>query len=253
VVRPEVQLPKGGQVTLLRGVATGQPISCVLYNLYLSEMDRQLDRIPGAFYARYSDDVLFAHPDPEVARGAAIEIESAVERLGLGMKAEKSLDLYLTGAGRASAAWPEAKGRSWVPFLGAFVGADGTVSLSTQKMRRLLGDVEDRSARTARSLEEGSPEARGPIVCSIINRMFDRRAAPSHEGRAAALVRRAVTDRRQLAQLDYRIARIVLKAVTGDAGVRAFRRVPYRRIREEWGLVSLEHARNTAAGRKKAP
>jgi hypothetical protein len=40
---------------------------------------------------------------------------------------------------------------------------------------------------------------------------------------------------------------MVVKAVTGDGGVRAFRRVPYRTVREEWGLTSLEHARNRGA------
>jgi hypothetical protein len=35
--------------------------------------------------------------------------------------------------------------------------------------------------------------------------------------------------------------------VTGDGGVKSFRRVPYKKVREEWGLVSLEHGRNRRA------
>jgi hypothetical protein len=32
--------------------------------------------------------------------------------------------------------------------------------------------------------------------------------------------------------------------VTGDGSVRAFRTVPYRKIRTDWGLVSLVTSRN---------
>ena len=77
----------------------------------------------------------------------------------------------------------------------------------------------------------------------MINRVLDAKSTPVQQ-RSAGLVRRAVTDRRQLAQLDYLIAKIVLEAVTGKRGVRGFRKVPYRKIREDWGLVSLLHARN---------
>ena len=63
-------MTEGQLFTQYRGVPTGQPISCVLFNLYLSGLDAQLDRIPGAFYARYCDDIVFAHPDPDVVRAA---------------------------------------------------------------------------------------------------------------------------------------------------------------------------------------
>ena len=62
--------------------------------------------------------------------------------------------------------------------------------------------------------------------------------------KSSSLVRRAITNREQLAQLDYWLARIVVQAVTGDRSVRGFRKVPYARIRKDWGLVSLLHSRN---------
>ncbi len=70
------------------------------------------------------------------------------------------------------------------------------------------------------------------------------------QARSAALLRRAVTDRRDLKQLDYLIALQVVRAVTGHDGVRGFREVTYRKLRHEWGLVSLQRARNFRSRRR---
>ena len=40
------------------------------------------------------------------------------------------------------------------------------------------------------------------------------------------------------------IARIVLRVMTGHGGVRGFRDLPYRKLRNEWGLRSILRARN---------
>lgn len=242
VVRPEVWID-GGLATRLRGVPTGQPISCVLFNLYLDRLDHELDRIPGGFYARYSDDLVFAHPDAEVAQRADRVIDTILSGLELRVKPDKRRTFYLTGAGRRSDDWPEARGTTSVPVLGTAVAADATVALSRNKLRRLLRDVEGRVVRAAAALPPGDRDRTGRIVCSVVNRALDPRPHPFQEA-SALLLRRAVTDRRQLRQLDHLLARIVLRAVTGDGSVRAFRTTPYRTVRQEWGLLSVLHARN---------
>ena len=86
-------------------------------------------------------------------------------------------------------------------------------------------------------------EQAGRAVCSVVGRALDPRSALTQQ-RSAIALRRVVTDRRQLRQLDYWIARIVVKALTGRRDARGFREVPYRKLRREWGLVSLVAARN---------
>jgi len=243
VVRPDFYSKDGGLASLVRGMPTGQPIACVLFNLYLNGLDHELDSIPGGFYARYSDDLLFAHPEARVVQEAARSIDRALAGLGLQVKPDKSLDLYLTGAGRPSGVWPEARGTTRVPFLGTFVFADGTVALEGEKMRELARDLQARARRTARALEGMGQEAVGRAVCAALNKALD---PESHlfQHKSAGLLRRAITHRPQLAQLDHLAARAVLGAVTGQKSVRAFRLIPYRKIRQEWGLVSLLQARN---------
>ena len=245
-IRPELYELGGGLAMRLRGVPTGQPISCVLFNLYLNELDHTLAAIPGGFYARYSDDLLFAHPDADKAKRAAATIDAHVRELDLCIKDEKAENLYLTGAGRRSDTWEDARGTTSVQFVGTIVSGSGTVALNRKKLRRVLRELERRTLRCAASVRRANGTQTGRAVCSVINEALDERPGPFQQA-SASLIRRAVTDRDQLSQIDYWLARMAVRAVTGDGGVRAFRRVSYKKVREEWGLVSLEHARNTHA------
>jgi hypothetical protein len=250
-VRPEAYEEIGRLFVLSSGVPTGLPIACPLFNLYLRSLDAALQSIDGAFYARYSDDILFAHPSAAVTRAAAITIERALHDLGLSDSEEKRRDLYVTAAGRRSAEWPDARPAMEVPLLGCRIAADGTVSLSRRKARRLLREVQQRALRTLASCEATTLDEAGRIVCTVANRALMRRSDPFRV-QTADLLRRVVTNRRQLHQIDYWIARIVLRVLTSERGARAFRAVPYRRMRRGWKLRSVLQVRNRW-GRPAAP
>ncbi len=252
VIRPEAFAEDGFLFSQYRGVPTGQPISCVLFNFYLAGFDQEFDAIPDGFYARYCDDILFAHPDPEVVRRVDDRMRELLARLSLSVNDRKSRSLYLTGAGRRSQAWSECRGTTAVPFLGCLVAATGTVALSRGKRCRLLADLEARVTQTAGALKDAEPDTVGRTVCAVINRALQPRPSFAQQA-SAVLLRKAVTDRPQLRQLDYWIARIVLRAVTGQTGVRAFRAIPYRTIRRDWQLISLLHARNRWRIRSSCP
>lgn len=240
-IRPEA-VEGHGIFVQHRGVPTGLPIATVLFNVYLARLDRELDAIPGAFYARYSDDILFAHPSAAVARAASDTIDRVVHELGLGLKHHKRRDLYLTAAGRRSDEWPESRPAMSVAMLGARVSAHGLVSLNRKKFRRLLRDLAARALRTAANTR-GDAAMKGRLICAAINRALGRQADPLRPN-ATDLVRRVVTDRAQLQQLDYWIARMVVRVVSSRDEARVFRDLPYARLRSEWNLRSLVHARN---------
>jgi hypothetical protein len=244
IVRPEVEHANGARTTQLRGIATGQPISCVLFNLYLHDLDHELSAIPGAFYGRYGDDLVFAHPDLDVARSVRDRLEARIRERGLAFEPRKSRDLWLNGAGRADGnGAADFRGAPKVALLGCAVAADGTVSLTREKGRELLRSLETRARRTATVLGGAPVEEKGRIVCSVLNRALDPRTDGTRPG-PVSLVRRAVTDRKHLGELDQAIVAMVARTVSGVRGVRAFRSVPPRRVRADWKLVSLVHARN---------
>jgi hypothetical protein len=250
VVRPETISEAGGRYQNLRGTPTGSPICPVLFNLYLGDMDKELTAVPNSFYARYCDDFLFAHPDPGLTRSVARRIDEILTAYGLCTNEEKDRDLFFTGAGRPSTDWPESRATTTVPFLGCEIAFDASVSLDRKKVRRLLKGIADRARRTMQAVDDPSPDEAGRTVCGAINRALE----PTSELRlsSALLLRQVVTSRSQLKDLDYRIARVVVQRLTGNPSIRAFRRVPYRRLRSDWHLLSLFHSRNLSSRRPRA-
>lgn len=249
VVRPALRLPGGGVGTRVRGLPMGQPIAPVLANLYLGELDEALGSVPGGFYARYGDDFLFAHPDAGVTRTAVGTMNAVLDRLSLTVNDRKRRTLYLTPPGRPSPDWPQASGAPAVPFLGTRIHATGTVGLDGPKVATLLREIDRRTAAAAATVRPARRDDVGRAVCAAVDRALRPRSGLT-EQRSAALLREVVTDREQLRALDHRIAQIAASAVTGRRGPRAFRDVPYRMLREDWGLGSLVVARNTSRGRR---
>jgi Reverse transcriptase (RNA-dependent DNA polymerase) len=243
VVRVEMKVPGGGTVCRVKGLPMGQPIASVIANLYLSELDDALQRIPGGFYARYGDDFLFAHRDSAVAQEAAAASDEVLDGLSLTVNAKKRQTFYLTPPGRPSDEWPEAKGSPWVHFLGTRIAADGTVGLDAKKIRGVLREIDQRIRQTVRTRTVFDVDGLGRSVCSVVNSALDPRSTLTQQ-KSAVLLRRVVTDRAQLEQVDYWIARMVVEAVTGERRARGFRELPYRRLRRDWGLISLVAARN---------
>jgi hypothetical protein len=243
VIRVEMKVPGGGIACRTAGLPMGQPIASTVANLYLGPMDAAFEAVPGGFYARYGDDFLFAHPDAEQAQEAARISDEQLAGLGLTVNEKKRRTLYLTPPGRPSPDWPEAAGSSGVPFLGTRISADGTIGLDEKKVRGLLRELERRAATTVRTLNGADRERAGRAVCSVVNRALDPRSALTQQSSSIAL-RRVVTDRKQLEQLDYWIARAVVRALTGRRDAGAFREIPYRKLRRDWELVSLVAARN---------
>ena len=251
ILRPEVITDKGNLFTKLEGVPTGSPISTTLFNLYLHPLDKILDQIPGAFYARYSDDLLFAHPDYEVLTFAKTKMDEILNQLCLETNPEKEKNLYFNQAGRASQKHPEVKSTNTISFLGCNIYFDGTVSLKDKKISQLLSDLHSRTKTTIKNSEwESYDETRkGRLICKVINAALDPNSL--FPDKYANFLRKIITSRPQLKHMDYLIAKLVLESVTGTKSARSFQKITYKTIREKWGLISLYHARNRV-GRKKS-
>lgn len=238
-LRPSVEVDGGALACRARGIPVGSPIANPLTNLYLDPVDRMLEA-RGGFYARFGDDLVFAHADAAVVAAAAADLEARLATMELELNAGKRALVHLNAAGRPG---PEGfRGTSMVTYVGCRIGADGAVGLPAPKVREVVRDLRARLRRQARLWSDESADTRGREACALVGRALD----PSNPlaVRHASLLRAAVNDRAQLEQIDYAVAREVVAAVTGDRSPRGFRRLPYRRLRRELGLMSLVVARN---------
>ncbi|HWA76674.1 MAG TPA: reverse transcriptase domain-containing protein [Polyangiaceae bacterium] len=236
-IRPLIKSDDGGAHRLERGVPTGSPIQPVICNLYLSELDRSLESLGGGFYARYGDDILFAHANQEIATEASARIERSLASLGLSLKAEKVVNYYFTGCGRSAGT---AVGTTFIEYLGLRVAFTGAVGLPTHKARRLLRNLWRRAENT-KSLSAADGARSLDVVCGAVRAALDVRQ-PVAEPLASHL-RSAVDDRAQLRHLDYLLALGIARRLAGKRGVRAFRKVSYASLRRS-GLPSLIQQRN---------
>ena len=246
MIRPLVQAGDETPRQLARGVPTGSPIQPLICNLYLMELDELLGQVDGGFYARFGDDMLFAHPDAAIAQHAAHTLAAGCSNLGLEINHDKQQDLFFNGAGRPSTTWSTARGTPTVEYLGLRIDFRGRVGLKQTKARQLLVDIGARIQHSARLIRTACSNANGDgrVLCAIVNAALDPRCALAHP--VASDLLGAVDDRSQLRQLDYQFARQIAEALSGRRGPRCFRHVPYRTLRRDWGLISLEHRRNQA-------
>jgi hypothetical protein len=244
-LRPLVRGGREKAAPLECGLPTGSPIQPVIGNLYLTPIDRQFDSAVGGFYARFGDDILFAHPCASLARQTAQQLDHSIGSLGLEINASKRQDIYFTGPGRPSLQWPHARPLGHVEYLGCRVDFSGALGLKSAKHRRFLLDLRRRLRQSTRLLGDLSFEERARALCAIVNTACDPTCPVADP--AAAHLRFVIDDRAELAQLDYALALELAQLLCGGHGPRAFRSVSYHSLRHRFGLKSLVQAR---AGRR---
>jgi hypothetical protein len=245
--RPRLRQPDGRESRPARGVPTGSPLQPLACNAYLRELDRLCERVPDAFYARFGDDLIFAHRDPALVRSTASALDREIAALGLEWSAHKSAALYFTEAGRPSPS-DGFRATSACEYLGLRIDFRGSVGLTRGKLRALLGDVRRRLRNSGRLLTRASEQKRAAALCAVLNTALD----PRHElaQRSTHALFRVVDDRRQLRDLDYKLAGLLAAELSRAPAPRAFRRHPPRRLRA-LGARSIVAERNSR-GRARA-
>ena len=240
-LRPQLVDACGEPYRLECGIPTGSPVANVVANLYLRAMDVELGQVAAAFYARYGDDIIVAHPDTATIEALARSLAGYLSNYEVEGNPAKVEDCYLTTAGRPDPAGHVFRGVSAVEFLGHRVTALGTVGMSRGKTRALLQALRTGAANAAR-VNAPSIDARIQRIVHSVNALLSPRSAAAHP--YAILLRATVTDRPYLAWLDHEVALIVLEAAFGRRRVTHFRAVPPGRLRTAFRLRSLVAARN---------
>jgi hypothetical protein len=209
------------------GVPFGSPLACVLANIHLTDLDKDMC-LPGIHYFRYADDFLVAGDDPEVVLQAAVRMDSEIERLGLTFKASHTQNF------------------SFIPYDGfdtvkrfKFLGlefSDKAVKLPIEKQRKIINFFK----RGLKSDKYSIRNAKDKVAESVAstNRVVSKRI------RSVAIIDyylKHTTDEQQLKNMDRIIAELVVSAALDKKFRKSdFRKVPYERLRQ-LGLVLLVH------------
>lgn len=233
--RPRVVLPDGSQGPLAAGIPTGIPTQTVGCNVYLLDVDTELSKVRGGFYARFGDDILFAHADHGQLTEAAARMDEIIGSLGLTLNPDKTQAFWLTGPGRPSAR-PEFTGVRWLPYLGFDVGFEGA-RLRADKRRQTWLSLRRRLDHAEGLMKGASEEDRAQALCQAVRTALDPGSLVCD--RYAGWLRMALFSRRDLLQLDHHLQLEIAQRLSRRRGVRAFRDYPPRLLHEKYALPSL--------------
>lgn len=218
------------------GIPFGSAIACLFANVYLTEMDRRIESMAGVRYFRYADDILLLVSGRERACAAKQMLESSLTELRLGMKASHSTDLALsTGALPADMEFPPS---GEFRHLGLLFRANGTISLSRDKLRKiqnLFRFAFRRARRRWKKIQEPAEKARtlAVLAAETIDKGLRNVAILDY-------YLKHVDDEDQIRLLDRWLAEEVLACVFGGHKKGHFRRISFMDLRA-MGLPSLVH------------
>jgi hypothetical protein len=227
------------------GLAFGLPVgfsaTVVGLNLYLHELDEYLGGIAGGFYSRYSDDILFAHPDIKVTRQASDKMIEIVTKLRLKIKEDKLKNIILCKDWNPAAEPTEGFTRlESFDYLGFNIDETGGIFLSQNKLNSLKSEFR-RTAKCAFLANLKYRYAKSEMIDAIINSLNICLKKRFHQPFLTMLFT-SVTNEEKLRKLDRWIAKLSLRYIYGTGHDRVFRYESLKSIRQR-GLLSLVHMR----------
>lgn len=212
------------------GVPFGSPIACTLANIYLTDLDRAMGRLPIAYF-RYADDFLLMADSPETALEAAKTLDDGFTALKLSSKHTHHQAMSFVDH-------PEFIRTTKFKHLGLEFSPDGTVRLPVEKQRKIINFHRRELQRVIPQMRGKPLDQRIAIAVAAANSVVTKRIG------SAAIIDyylKHVSDQAQLKQLDLLVASLVIAAILdkkfryGD-----FSTVPFKRLRKA-GLLSLRH------------
>jgi hypothetical protein len=240
-LRPDLEW-KGtpGAFQLRYGIPTGSPLQPLMLNLYLGEIDRyfehHLSQNRFAIYSRYGDDFFFAHPDESKFNEIKEGFFTLVRELELEIRPEKVKSFRWSGSGF--------QGRSRVEFLGYELCFNGTLRINREKQNLLERFLRHLVRRSFAVMKDHPLEERVEATRSLLERTlgFTRRSRHPYVDKILGLG----NDRGQLQEIDHTIALTIAEVISGQSGVRAYRKVRKRELYRTHRIPSMVGRRNQA-------
>ena len=218
------------------GIPFGCASACVFANVYLTELDREMEAIPGIQYFRYADDILLLSTNRESALLAKEKIRDGLSKLRLTTKASHNSDMVLAEI----ATTLELEFTQAVSFrhLGLQFGCTGSVKLSRDKRRKIQNLFRFAFRRTRRRWNRiRDPRERARTLIAIASETIERGV------RNVAILDYYLkhgTDISQLRLLDRWLAEEILSLTFGGHKKGHFAKISYQDLRG-YGLPSLVH------------
>ncbi len=230
------------------GIPFGSAVACLLANIYLTGLDRDIEGIATLEYLRYADDILILSPERSAALQARECLDRGLAQLRLRIKSSHQADLVVTSSPTVDPIFaPVQEFR----HLGLLFRTGGNVALSRDKCRKiqnLFRFAFRRGRRRVMKIADSSDRAQAVVAIAV---------ETAEKGlRNVAILDyylRHVDDEAQLIRIDRWLAEEVLSVVFGGHKKGHFARISFEQLRF-MGLPSLVHRRRLIRdGRVESP
>lgn len=229
------------------GIPFGTSIACFLANLYLTQLDGEIESVPVVRYFRYADDILLLSSDRAAAEQASQILERELSDLRLKTKPSHRADFVLSNECVSDQTFTVAR---CFRHLGLLFRTGGGVALSRDKLRKIRNLFRFTFRRKKHWRREADPHARAQALVNLAAETIEKGV------RNVAILDyylKHVNDEAQLRLLDRWLAEEVLSRVFGGHKKGHFRRIGFSQLRA-MGLPSLLHRRRMiCSGRRESP
>jgi hypothetical protein len=231
LLRFRVKEENGSEWSSVRGIPLGIPLTPVIANTYLNSIDEKISNLPQGFYARYGDDILFAHEDLSTTLIARKILESELLKLRLSLNQKKVQQLYFTANGKSLPENREWSATQFINYLGYQITFRGEIGITHDKQRALLASFRRRIKNSFPLL---SSEKQTEQIVQLANLLLKEFLIS-----AESFSLRFVNSRSQLKEIDYQVALALSELLTRQRGVRSFRTLSWKQLKTKFRLISL--------------
>jgi hypothetical protein len=220
-----------------KGIPFGAAIACLFANIYLTDLDREVECLGDIHYFRYADDILVLTPARESACLAQDCLDRGMGELRLRFKSSLQADLVLRATPVPDSAFA---GAQEFRHLGLLFQSGGGVGLSRDKCRKiqnLFRFAFRRARRRWKRLADPLAKAQALVDVAVESIQYGVRNVAILD-----YYLKHVDDEAQLRRLDRWLAEEILSHVFGGHKRGYFRRIGFDRLRA-MGLPSLVHRR----------
>ena len=218
------------------GIPFGCASACLFANVYLTGLDRTLERIPDIDYFRYADDLLVLSQNRESVLEACSVLAGHFSNLRLTTKPSHVADLVLTS--QANTGDRLFCAASAFRHLGLQFNSAGDVSLSRDKRRKIQNLFRFAFRRSRRRWRKfADPRERARTLVAVASETIEKGV------RNVAILDyylKHVTEVSQLRAIDRWLAEEILSHVFGGHKKGHFNRISFAELRN-FGLPSLVH------------
>ncbi len=234
--QPEIYSKQGNHINII-GIADGNSLSCVLLNFYLEPIDELLSGVSDGFYARYGDDIIFAHADYKAIKKCSENIDRVVADLGLGFSKNKCSDYYFNAAARVYENDISFQPVQAINYLGLSVNFKGEIEIRSDKLREFYLEMRQRVINTSVALNP-SKDKKLDVISLIMEEAFNL-SNPMISVRIEDLM--IINSRSQIKDIDYKLRLMIIKEVTKKNSVKALREISFRELIEKNEIHSFKH------------